>query len=112
LRASTVRLIGNTLAGNRRNGLSVQQASHADVAGNTFNGNGEHGIRVVGNSVVNLADSAMGLFTQPNKTAILNGLFGIRCESGAYLDGPIGGLEGKAGAKDTSDTTCIDRSIR
>jgi nitrous oxidase accessory protein NosD len=112
LRVSTVRLIGNTLAGNRRNGLSVQQASHADVAGNTFNGNGEHGIRVVGNSVVNLADSAMGLFTQPNKTSIPNGLFGIKCESGAYVDGPIGGLEGKAGTKDVSDTTCIDRSIR
>jgi parallel beta-helix repeat protein len=29
LRASTARIIGNTLSGNRRNGLTVQQASHA-----------------------------------------------------------------------------------
>jgi hypothetical protein len=65
LRASTARIIGNSLTGNRRSGLSVQQASHADVAGNTFDGNGEHGIRVAGNSVMNLADSTMGLFTQP-----------------------------------------------
>jgi nitrous oxidase accessory protein NosD len=112
LRASTARVIGNTLTGNRRSGLSVQQASHADVAGNTFNGNSEHGIRVAGNSAVNLADSVMGLFTQPNKTTVPNGLFGIRCESGAYVDGPIGTLAGKNGAKDVSDTTCIDRSIR
>jgi len=111
LRASTARIIGNNLAGNRRSGLSVQQASHADVAGNTFNENGEYGIRVTGNSVVNLADSAMGLFTQPNKTAVPNGRFGVRCESGAYVDGPIGSLAGKNGAKD-ADTTCIDRSIR
>jgi parallel beta-helix repeat protein len=112
LRASTARVIANTLTGNRRSGLSVQQASHADVAGNTFNGNGEHAIRVTGNSVVNLADSAMGFFTQPNKTTIPNRLFGIRCESGAYLDGPIGSLAGKNAPKDVSDSTCIDRSIR
>lgn len=112
LRASTARVIGNAIADNRRSGLSVQQASHADVAGNTFNANHEHAIRVGGNSVVNLADSAMGLFTQPNKTTLPNGLFGIRCESGAYVDGPIGSLAGKNGAKDVSDSTCIDRSIR
>jgi len=112
LRASTARVIGNILTGNRRSGLSVQQASHADVAGNTFNGNSEHGIRVAENSAVDLADSVMGLFTQPNKTTVPNGLFGIRCESGAYVDGPIGTLAGKNGAKDVSDTTCIDRSMR
>jgi parallel beta-helix repeat protein len=112
LRASTARVIGNSLTGNRRNGLSVQQASHADVAGNTFNANGENGIRVVGNSALDLADSAMGLFTQPNKTTVPNGLYGIRCENGAYVDGRIGSLAGKNGAKDVSDTTCIDRSIR
>jgi hypothetical protein len=50
--------------------------------------------------------------TQPNTTTVPNGLFGIRCESGAYLDGPIGSLVGKSGAKDVSDTTCIDRSTR
>ena len=110
LRSSTARIIGNTLSGNRRNGLTVQQASHADVAGNVFNGNGQHGIRVVGNSGVNLADSAMRLFEQPNKTTAPNGLFGIRCEVGAYVDGPIGSLSGSSGIKDMSDTSCIDRS--
>jgi parallel beta-helix repeat protein len=83
LRSSTARIIGNTFSGNRRNGLTVQQASHADVAGNVFNGNGQHGIRVVGNSGVNLADSAMRLFEQPNTTTAPNGAFGIRCEVGA-----------------------------
>ena len=112
LRASTARVVGNTLTGNQRSGLSVQQASHADVAANTFNGNRDYGIRATGNSVVNLADSVMGLFTQPNTTTVPNGLFGIRCESGAYVDGPIGSLAGKNGPKDVSDTTCIDRSIR
>ena len=110
LRASTARIIGNTFSGNRGNGLTVQQASHADVAGNVFNGNGQHGIRVVGNSGVNLADSAMRLFEQPNKTTAPNGLFGIRCEVGAYMDGPLGSLTGRSGVKDMSDTSCIDRS--
>jgi len=52
-------------------------------------------IRVAGNSGVNLADSAMLLFTRPNTTASPNGAFGIRCDVGAYIDGPIGGLAGK-----------------
>jgi parallel beta-helix repeat protein len=110
IRASTARIIGNTLSGNRGNGLAVQQTSHADVAGNVFNGNGKDGINVIGNSGVNLADSAMRLFERPNTTATPNGLFGIRCELGAYLDGPIGSLTGKSGVKDVSDRSCIDRS--
>lgn len=112
LRASTARIIGNTLSRNGRSGLTVQQASHADVAGNSFDGNGQHGIRVVGNSGVNLGDSAMLLFTRPNTTANANGGFGIQCEIGAYIDGPLGSLKGKAGVKDASDTSCIDRSAK
>jgi parallel beta-helix repeat protein len=110
LRSSTARIIANTISGNRRHGLTVQQASHADVAGNLFNGNGEHGIRVVGNSGVNLADSAMRLFAQPNTTTAPNGRFGIRCEVGAYIEGPLGSLNGSSGAKDASDTSCVDRA--
>jgi parallel beta-helix repeat protein len=110
LRSSTARIIGNTVSGNRRHGLTVQQASHADVAANVFNGNGEHGIRVVGNSGVNLADSAMRLFEQPNTTTAPNGEFGIRCEVGAYIEGALGTLNGSRGAKDISDTSCVDRA--
>ena len=106
------RIIGNTISGNQRNGLIVQQASHADVAGNTFNGNGLHGIRVLGNSGVNLADSAMRLLEQPNTTAAPNAMFGIRCEIGAYVEGLLGSLIGSSGAKDASDTSCIDRSSK
>ena len=99
LRGSDARIIGNVVAGNVRHGLAVQQASHADVAGNTFNGNGEHGIFVVGNSGVNLADSAMRVFEQPNITAAPNGKFGIRCAVGAYVEGPVGSLRGKAASR-------------
>jgi hypothetical protein len=52
------------------------------------------------------------LFKRPNTTAKPNGAFGIRCEVGAYVDGPIGGLMGKSGVKDVSDKSCIDRSAR
>jgi parallel beta-helix repeat protein len=110
LRSSTARIIGNTISGNRRHGLTVQQASHADVAANLFNRNGEDAIRVVGNSGVNLADSAMRLFQQPNTTTTPNGGFGIRCEVGAYIEGPLGSLNGSKGAKDASDTSCVDRA--
>ena len=112
LRASDARIIGNTLSRNQQNGLTVQQASHADVAANTLNSNGRHGIRVVGNSGVNLADSAMHLFEQPNTTTAPNSLFGIRCEIGAYVEGPLGSLMGTSGAKDVSDASCIDRSSK
>ena len=110
LRSSTARIIGNTISGNRRHGLTVQQASHADVAANVFNGNGEDAIRVFGNSGVNLADSAMRLFVQPNTTTTPNGKFGIRCEVGAYIEGSLGTLNGSSGAKDVSDTSCVDRA--
>jgi nitrous oxidase accessory protein NosD len=112
LRASTARVIGNTISGNGGNGLTVQQASHADVAGNVFDGNARHGIHVFGNSGVNLADSAMLLFTRPNTTTTANGAFGIQCERGAYIEGSMGALTGKRGAKDVSDKSCIDRSAR
>jgi len=111
LRSSTARIIGNMISGNRRHGLTVQQASHADVAANVFNGNGEDAIRVFGNSGVNLADSAMRLFQQPNTTTTPNGGFGIRCEVGAYIEGPLGTLNGRKGVKDASDTSCVDRAI-
>ena len=110
LRSSTARIIGNTISGNRRHGLTVQQASHADVAANVFNGNGEDGIRVFGNSGVNLADSAMRLFQEPNKTTTPNGGFGIRCEIGAYMEGALGSLNGSKGPKDATDTSCVDRA--
>jgi nitrous oxidase accessory protein NosD len=112
LRASTARIIGNTISRNQRNGLTVQQASHADVAGNTFDGNRQHGICVVGNSGVDLADSAMRLFEQPNSTTAPNGMFGLRCEMGAYVEGPLGSLMGSRGVKDVSDASCIDRSSK
>jgi nitrous oxidase accessory protein NosD len=110
IRSSTARIIGNMLSGNGRNGLTVQQASHADVAGNVISDNTEHGIRVTGNSGVNLADSAMRVFEQPNATAAPNGGFGIKCEIGAYIEGALGSLVGRGGAKDVSDTSCINRA--
>jgi hypothetical protein len=42
----------------------------------------------------------------------VTGAFGIRCEVGAYVDGPIGGLMGKSCVMDVSDKSCIDRSAR
>jgi parallel beta-helix repeat protein len=112
IRASTARIVGNTLSGNRGSGLAVRQTSHADVAGNVFNGNSKDGIHVIGNSGVNLADSSMRLFEQPNTTTVPNGMFGIRCEIGAYIEGRLGTLAGSGGVKGVSDVSCIDRSTR
>jgi hypothetical protein len=54
----------------------------------------------------------MRLFEQPNTTTAPNGMFGIRCEIGAYVEGPLGSLKGSSGVKDMSDTSCIDRSSK
>jgi len=107
VRSSTARIMGNTISNNKGNGVLVQQASHADIGGNTFNGNGRNGIHVVGNSAVNLADSAMRIFEQPNSTTSDNQGFGIQCELGGYADGRLGTLNGAKGAKDVSGG-CVD----
>jgi hypothetical protein len=97
----------NVVRNNGADGIQVLRASTARIIGNA-----QQGIRVVGNSGVNLADSAMLLFTRPNATAKANGMFGIQCELGAYIDGRLGSLTGKVGVKDVSDKSCIDRSAR
>lgn len=111
MRASTARIIGNELTQNSDNGIAIEQVSHADVAGNVISGNGGSAIRVVGNSGVNLADSAMRLFEQPNVSRSPNMLFGVQCKLGAYVSGPIGTLTGRRGAFDRADPSCVVRGI-
>ena len=77
-------------------GLTVQQASHADVGGNVFNDDGQHGILVVGNSRVNLADSAIRLFEQPDTTTAERTVWHPMRGERAYVAGPLGSLSGRS----------------
>ena len=87
--AYAARIIGNTISRNGRNGLTVQQASHADVAGNLIDGNAQQGIRVAGNSGVNLADSAMLLFNNaPPVIDLLPDLNGFEIVRGTWAMPP------------------------
>lgn len=105
--SSAARIVGNTISSNTGNGIEVTQGSHVSFDDNTVNGNGRDGILVSGNSGVTIA-SGPGIFSKPNSTTTNNSGFGIRCEMGGYIAGPIGTLNGNTGAKDLA-AGCIDR---
>ena len=89
--------------------MLVQLASTANIAGNTIKGNGGDRILVVGNSTVNLgSDTESRLAQLPNKSGAPNGGFGIRCSISSTADGRLGTLNGSKGAKDFSDSGCVD----
>ena len=105
--SSAARIVGNTVSNNSGNGLEITQGSHTSLDDNTINGNGRDGILVSGGSGVTMA-SGPGIFSKPNFTTTPNGGFGIRCETGGYMAGQIGTLNGNSGAKDLA-AGCIDR---
>lgn len=111
-RSSTARIIGNTITDNKRAGVAIEGASQADIGANTINANGGDGILVAGNSMVNLgSDSGSGLFQRPNTSGAPNSGFGIRCSINSSADGRLGALNGSKGAKDFTETGCIDSLI-
>ena len=111
-RASSARIHGNTIADNNRAGVAVQGASQADIGGNAINSNRGEGILVEGNSIVNLgSDTGSGLDELPNTSGAPNSGFGIRCSINSSADGRLGTLNGSKGAKDFSDTGCVDSLI-
>ncbi len=105
--SSVARIVGSTISNNTGNGVEVAQGSHVSLDDNTVNGNGRDGILVSGNSGVTIA-SGPGIFSKPNSTTANNSGFGIRCEMGGYMTGPIGSLNGNSGTKDLA-AGCIDR---
>lgn len=105
--SSAARIVGSTISGNGGNGVEVTQGSHVSLDDNTVNGNGRDGILVSGNSSVTTG-SGPGIFSKSNSTTANNGGFGIRCELGGSVAGPIGTLNGNSGAKDLA-SGCIDR---
>ena len=105
--SSMARIVGNTINNNTGNGIEVTEGSQATIDDNTINGNGREGILVRGNSGVTLV-SGPGIFSKPNSTTASNSGFGIRCETGVYIAGQIGTLNGNSGAKDLA-AGCLDR---
>ncbi len=106
--SSIARMVGNKINSNGGNGVEVTEGSQATLDDNSINGNGRDGILVRGNSGVTLV-SGRDLFGKPNSTENRNGGFGIRCELRGYAVGVIGTLNGGSGAKEFSDTSCVDR---
>lgn len=106
--SSIARMVGNKINSNAGSGVEVTEGSQATIDDNMVSGNGRDGIFVRGNSGVTLV-SGRGLFSKPNSTENKNSGFGIRCELGGYAVGVVGTLNGNNGAKEFSDTSCIDR---
>lgn len=106
--SSIARMVGNRINNNAGSGIEVTEGSQATLDDNAINENGRDGILVRGNSGVTLV-SGRGIFSKPNATENKNSGFGIRCELGGYAVGVVGTLNGNNGAKEFSDTSCIDR---
>ncbi len=107
-RSSGAWIVGNTISGNKENGIAVHRNAQADVIANTINGNGGDAISVSYNSGVNFDSEPRR--DGPNKTeaAQPSGGVAVRCMAGGYVDGPLGTLAGKQGAK-VFDSGCVDR---
>ena len=105
-RSSGAWIVGNTISNNKGNGIEVHRNSHADVMGNVINANGGDAVTASYGSGINLKSEPRR--DGPNQTAQENGGVGIRCTTGGFVDGPLGTLGGKQGAK-TIEHGCVDR---
>ena len=105
-RVSGAWIVGNTISNNKGPGIEVHRNAHADVIGNTINANGGDAITVSFGSGVNLQSAPRK--DGPNQTTEENGGVAIRCSVGGFVDGPLGTLAGKQGAK-AVDGGCVDR---
>lgn len=111
-RTSYARIAGNTISNNKQEGIEITGVSHAQIGTNTINSNGADGIFVSQNSAVDLgSDRGAGILNLPNNTIVPNGGFGVRCSVGGSADGRLGTLNGTKGAKDFTDSGCIDSLI-
>ena len=89
----------NTISMNTLRGIRVRRLSLAEINDNAINNNGSDGIIVLENSGVNISG---------NTTGTDNGGFGISCAINSYANGRLGTLIGSNGAKDFSDSSCVD----
>jgi parallel beta-helix repeat protein len=108
-RASAAWIVGNTIGNNKGSGIVIHRNSQADVMANAINANGGDAITASHNGGVNFRSEPRS--DGPNQTAEHNGGVGIRCTTGGYVDGPIGTLGGKQGAK-AIEHGCVDRLER
>jgi len=92
-------IIGNNISENGAHGVEVSRGSHADLSANTIDRNAQHGVFTGENSGVNLGDAQGNtpLFDLPNETNLNNGEKGIACDTGAYVAGRRGTLNGNQG---------------
>ena len=107
-RSSDAWIVGNTIVDNKGSGIELHRHSRADVMGNTISGNGGDAITASFGSGVNLRSEPRK--EGPNQTTDPNGGAGIRCTTGGYVDGPLGTLGGKEGAK-VIEHGCVDRTL-
>jgi parallel beta-helix repeat protein len=108
-RSSEAWIVGNTITDNKGSGIAVHRNAHADVIANVINANGGDAITASYNAGVNLRSEPRK--DGPNQTKEENGGVAIRCTTGGFVDGPLGTLGGKQGAK-AIEHGCVDRVER
>ncbi len=107
-RTSGAWIVGNTISNNKGSGIIVHRNAQADIMANAINANGGDAITATYNGGINFKSEPRS--DGPNQTTQENGGAGIRCSVGGYVDGPLGTLGGKQGAK-AFDSGCVDRVV-
>ncbi len=103
-RAASARIAANDISNNAREGLWIDSAGQANISSNTINENGLDGILASRGGGANLGQHfGDGLLMQPNRTTVVNGGFGIRCDVAGYASGRLGSLNGSSGAQNYSN---------
>ncbi len=97
-RSSSARILAAVISNNTGNGVHISRGSQGDVGSNTINANTGDGIRVEENGGLNIFPSA----NNGN-----NGQFGVRCLTGGYATGSLGGLTGASGPKNFGITVAL-----
>jgi parallel beta-helix repeat protein len=101
-RNSSVRVIGNTITGNRGGGVRVGRGSQAEVTGNDISANAADGISAAHNSTIDISSDGNGC-PNPNSTIAPNTGYGASCTGGGFITGRLGTLLGTSGAANVVD---------
>lgn len=106
---SSAWIAGNEIADNNGNGVFVNRSSDAEVLANSIGGNVQDGIHVLDNaSLLMTAQGAEAPVQEgANESPEPNGQYGLRCETGGFVSGEIGTLNG-ASADQLVSNSCED----
>lgn len=105
---SSAWVAGNQIVQNTGSGVVIDRSSDAEVLANDIGANAQHGIHVLDNaSLLMTAQGAEAPVDEgQNNSTEPNGSYGLLCENGGFISGPLGSLDGSSQAQSVS-SSCV-----